>query len=90
MEELKSALKKQILPILEGSGNQRLGNYPNFKDIVPVWEIVIWCDLYPILQENSGVFDSLPVIKKWMESLQGKESYKKGLLTIFKNIRVFV
>jgi hypothetical protein len=60
--------------------------YPSGKGIVSANDVVIWCNLYPIWQENPDVINSLSSLKKWMEFLHSKESFKKGLGAIVKNV----
>ena len=78
-------MKSRILPILEKGENQ-LTIYPSGKGIVSANDVVIWCNLYPIWQENPDIINSLSSLKKWMELLHSKESFKKGLREIVKNV----
>ena len=82
-DDLKKALEDQIMPVLVQSEGP-LTNYPQNKDAVSANDIVIWCDLYPLWQDNHKVFQDLPRVKTWMEYLGSKESFKKGLSIVFK------
>jgi hypothetical protein len=77
-EDLKTALKTKILPILDQSQDWLL-HYPQNNDIVSVADIVIWCDLYPILHDSPEIIGSIPRVKVWMEYLIQRKPFKDGL-----------
>lgn len=75
-------MASRILPILDQSEDQ-LTHYPSIKEIVSANDVVIWCDLYPIWQENPDIFH--PRIKTWLQFLAAKETFQNGINLIFKS-----
>ena len=85
-EEIKSALKSKILPILETKNEHQLTHYPQSSQVVAISDIVIWCDLYPIYVEQPDIFDNtLPRLKSWMDHLASLPNFKKGLENVIRS-----
>ena len=84
-EDVKSALKTKIVPILNSKSDKQLIHYSQHPNVVSISDIVIWCDLYPLYSENPDLINGIPKVTEWMKHLNSRPSFQNGLKSVIQS-----
>ena len=84
-EDVKSALKTKIVPILNSKSDKQLIHYSQHPNVVSISDIVIWCDLYPLYFENPDLINGIPKVTEWMKHLNSRPSFQNGLKSVIQS-----
>ena len=84
-EDVKSALKTKIVPMLNSKSDKQLIHYSQHPNVVSIGDIVIWCDLYPLNLENPELINGIPKVTEWMKHLSSRQSFQNGLQSVIKS-----
>ena len=84
-EDVKSALKTKIVPMLNSKSDKQLIHYSQHPNVVSISDIVIWCDLYPLYFENPDLINGIPKVTEWMKHLNSRPSFQNGLKSVIQS-----